>query len=61
MSSPLVVVRTRTSKRLADRLARVAKRNRRSVAEELRIAIETHVDRSETAAALEASNGEGGS
>lgn len=48
MSSPMVVVRGRTSKRLADRLARVAKRNRRTIAEELRIAIESHVAQEES-------------
>jgi hypothetical protein len=44
VTSPSVVVKTRTTRRLADRLAAVARRNRRSVAEELRIAIENHVN-----------------
>jgi predicted DNA-binding protein len=44
VSAPSVTVKTRTTRRLADRLAAVAKRNRRSVAEELRIAIENHVN-----------------
>ena len=49
MSTQLVDVRTRTKRGLRDRLAYVAHLNRRSLAEELRIAIEQHVEAAELA------------
>jgi hypothetical protein len=39
-----VVIKTRTTRTFADRLARLAKVNRRSVAEEVRIALERHLE-----------------